>query len=86
MVDLTYNIERTFHLSHLPDGEYIVTISILDPAARVPRVRFANINYFNGGYTALGIVGVGQNSSAFNLSGFDDLATGRSLYYPPSNK
>ena len=76
-------LEHTFQISDIPDGQYIVAITILDPAGMVPAVRFANKNYFSGGYTPLGIVGKGNNPSEFKVQGFDDIAEDRSLYYLP---
>ena len=33
----------------LPNGEYIIALSVLDPAGMLPSLRFANENYFEGG-------------------------------------
>jgi Domain of unknown function (DUF4832) len=43
----------------LPDGKYIVALSILDPLGLTPSVRFAIKNYYNGGRHPLGMIGVG---------------------------
>ena len=45
---------------NLPDGKYILAIGILDPAGMKPSVRFANENYFEGGYHPVGYIGVGD--------------------------
>ncbi|MFA7018497.1 MAG: DUF4832 domain-containing protein [Sphaerochaetaceae bacterium] len=81
----TQSLEHTFRTYDIPDGQYIVAITILDPAGMVPAVRFANANYFSGGYTPLGIVGVGEKPLRFELTGFDDLASDCSLYYLPKS-
>jgi hypothetical protein len=77
-------IERSFPLpASLPSGRYILALSILDPAGAVPAARFAVVNYYNGGRTPLGPVGVGASPGTEELSGFDDLQADRSLYYLP---
>lgn len=40
-------------------GKYILAVGILDPAGMVPSIRFANENYFEGGYHPIGYVGIG---------------------------
>lgn len=76
-------IEHTFKVPPISEGEYIVALAILDPSGMVPSARFANKNYFNGGYTPLGVTAVGIRPRNFILSGFDDIAGDRSLYYLP---
>jgi hypothetical protein len=69
----TYRVSGSFDIpKELKDGEYILSVSILDPASMKPSVKFAVTNYYNGGRTALGIVGIGVNPSG-NLPAFDDL-------------
>jgi len=80
----TYTYEQTFEVPWLPDGEYLVALAILDPSGMTPAVRFANKNYFNGGYTPLGRIGIGRSLEDYSFNGFDDLAGDRSLYYLPS--
>jgi hypothetical protein len=73
----------------LPKGEYILAISILDPAGNVPSVRFAIMNYFMGGRHPIGKIGIGTTLSSFTLDEtiFDDLYFDKSLYYElPSGK
>ncbi len=79
----TQLLAHTFRTYDIPAGQYIVAITLLDPAGMVPSVRFANTNYFSGGYTPLGIVGIGERPSRFEVRGFDDLADDRSLFYLP---
>jgi hypothetical protein len=80
----TYTCEQTFEVPWLPDGEYLVGLAILDPSGMTPAVRFANKNYYNGGYTPLGRIGIGGDLEDYSFDGFDDLAGDRSLYYLPS--
>jgi hypothetical protein len=65
----------------LPPGEYVLALAVLDPAGFVPALRFANINYYNGGYTPLGIIGIGVEPARYELLSFDSLYNDRSLYY-----
>lgn len=76
----------------LPDslvkGEYILALSILDPAGNVPAVRFAINNYFRGGRHPIGKVGIGKTIDSYALKEaiFNDLYSDRSLYYEVSGK
>ncbi|MEO0852182.1 MAG: DUF4832 domain-containing protein, partial [Cyanobacteria bacterium J06648_11] len=67
----------------LPTGEYVVSVSILDPAGNQPAVRFATEQYWNGGRHPLGKIGVNTSVEDPELapSAFDDPATDRSLFY-----
>jgi hypothetical protein len=64
-------------------GEYILALSILDPAGNIPAVRFAITNYFKGGRHPIGKIGVNKTLSSFKLEEtmFDDLYSDRTLYY-----
>jgi hypothetical protein len=64
-------------------GEYILALSILDPAGDVPSVRFAVKNYFKGGRHPMGKIGIGKTVRKFELDEkmFDDLYKDRTLYY-----
>ncbi|MFK8015132.1 MAG: DUF4832 domain-containing protein [Gammaproteobacteria bacterium] len=44
----------------IPDGEYVLSIAILDPASMQPSLRFATSQYWNGGRHPLSRVGVGS--------------------------
>lgn len=44
----------------VPSGEYVLALSILDPAGNVPSVRFANRNYWTGGRYPIGVIGVNK--------------------------
>ena len=67
----------------LPNGEYILALSILDPAGNVPAVRFAIKNYFRGGRHPNGKIGINNyiDNPELDNKVFDDLFSDRSLYY-----
>jgi len=75
------SINQTFLLSGVPSGEYVLALSILDPAGNRPCARFAIKNYYNGGRHPIGKVGVNQMTESFALSGFDDIQSDKSLSY-----
>ena len=64
-------------------GEYIIALSILDPAGNLPCVRFNIQNYFKGGRHPMGKIGVGKKiqNTELNAAGFDDLYSDLSLHY-----
>lgn len=81
---VSHDIKEIFKLPRdLPAGDYIVALSILDPAGHLPCARFAIKNYFKGGRHPIGKIGVGQNvvSPELDSSIFDDLASDKSLHY-----
>lgn len=83
-----YEVAGSFRLpKNIASGNYILAISILDPAGNLPAVRFAITNYFNGGRHPIGIVGVGTNSPAYLLENvvFDDIKKDKSLHYLAEN-
>lgn len=68
---------------NLPDGEYVLSLSVLDPAGMQPSLRFATSHYWNGARHPLGIVSVGGDGGgvlADNFS-FDDPKADDSLSY-----
>lgn len=78
------NVRGAFDIPHdLPKGEYILALSILDPAGNVPAIRFATANYFQGGRHPIGRIGVGVRPSALGLDQktFDDLRADNTLFY-----
>lgn len=79
----TISVRGKFSFDNVPDGEYILALAILDPAGNRPSVRFANTNYMNGGYTALGYVGVGKKTAEpqIDTAVFDDIQSDKSLRY-----
>ena len=79
----TVNSESgTFNVS-LPDGEYVLSLSVLDPAGMQPSLRFVTSNYWNGGRHPVGIVSIGSSGGGLLPDGFsfDDPKTDDSLSY-----
>jgi len=74
-------INQTFLVANVPAGEYIVALAILDPAGNRPAARFAIKNYYNGGRHPIGKVGVNQTLDSFDVSGFDDIQSDKTLNY-----
>ena len=60
---------------------YVIAVSILDPSGYLPSLRFANENYYNGGITPLGIIGIGREPQYVSLAPFDSLNQDNSLKY-----
>ena len=67
----------------LPEGEYILSLAILDPGGQVPSVRFATKNYLEGGRHPVGIIaiGEGQGGALPETLRFDDPNADRTLRY-----
>jgi Domain of unknown function (DUF4832) len=77
----TYELKATFTPS-VAAGTYTLAVAILDPAASAPALRFANTNYYRGGRTPLGRVGVGLGTApAQDLGAFDALKPDDTLSY-----
>lgn len=55
-----YTVEGALSLPEsVAEGEYVLALSIVDPAGLRNAAVFMNAGYINGGYTALGMIGVG---------------------------
>jgi hypothetical protein len=68
----------------LKPGNYIVALALLDrEGGMVPSARFANKNYFRGGWHPLGFIGVGEapKEAALKNVKFDSPAFDDSLHY-----
>ncbi|MDZ7317053.1 MAG: DUF4832 domain-containing protein [candidate division KSB1 bacterium] len=67
----------------LKPGVYKLAIAVLDPAGRLPSLRFAIKNYAKGGRHPIGNIGFGVDLSQAELdpSTFDDPYTDKSLRY-----
>jgi hypothetical protein len=67
----------------VPEGTYILSLAILDPAGNLPSLRFATSNYLKGGRHPVGIVNIEKNQCSTLLSDFpfDDPASDNSLHY-----
>lgn len=76
-------VEKKFNVPILDNGNYIVALSINDPAGNLPSVRFANTSYLHGGYTALGYVSSGKRlkSAMIPTTRFVDVEKDTSLHY-----
>lgn len=62
-------------------GTYTLALSVNDPAGDLPSLRFANRNYYKGGWTPVGKVGIVEKAGDQNLGTFDRLETDNSLRY-----
>ncbi|MFD0670969.1 fibronectin type III domain-containing protein [Cohnella sp. GCM10027633] len=67
--------------SGLANGTYTLALAILDPSGWKPSVRFANANYYAGGRTPIGKVGIGGDPSDQNLGSFSSLKSDNTLTY-----
>lgn len=77
-----YTVSQAFALpSNVSAGVYTLALSINDPAGDAPSVRFANTNYYGGGWTVVGKVGIGQTPTSQNLGTFDGLKADTSMRY-----
>lgn len=67
----------------IPSGKYAIAISVLDPAGNLPSLRFAIMNYWNGGRHPMGYIGVGEDINEFKIAvnRFDDLQSDHTLHY-----
>lgn len=80
----TYNINQTISLGKaIPKGKYILALAVLDPAGMKPSLRFANENYFEGGYHPIGYIGVDESIDNVKLNPnlFFDIQSDKSLRY-----
>jgi hypothetical protein len=67
----------------IPDGTYILSLAILDPAGNSPGLRFATANYLKGGRHPIGMIDFGKKQ-CHRLPAdfpFDDPAEDISLHY-----
>jgi len=74
-------IEGKFNVADLSEGTYILALAVLDPAGNNPSLRFANSNYYKGGRTPIGKIGIGQEPEDQNLLPFDSLKDDHTLFY-----
>ena len=78
----SYTVSQAFALpANLNLGVYTLALSINDPAGDAPSLRFANRNYYGGGWTVVGKVGVGQTPTSQSLGTFDVLKTDNLIRY-----
>ncbi len=74
---------RSTFTADLPDGEYILSVAILDPGGNLPSLRFATANYLKGGRHPLGIIAVGDGRGGPLPADFrfDDPHSDKTLHY-----
>ncbi|TVR75169.1 MAG: DUF4832 domain-containing protein [Marinilabiliales bacterium] len=67
----------------IPEGTYVLSLAILDPAGNLPSLRFATANYLNGGRHPVGMVDFEKSLCHPLPAGFafDDPAADLSLHY-----
>jgi hypothetical protein len=77
-----YTITGSFSPA-VANGTYTLAVAVLDPSGNKPSLRFANANYYRGGRTALGKIGIGAAAADQNVAPFDGLRSDASLSYGP---
>lgn len=75
-------VEEKFPVN-IPNGKYILSLAILDPAGNLPSVRFATANYINGGRHPLALINFDtQTIEELPIDFiFDDPFNDKSQYY-----
>lgn len=77
-----YSVSAQFAIPQdLARGIYVLALCICDPAGMLPSLRFANVNYYRGGWTPIGKVGILEEAGDSALGPFDSLADDHSLHY-----
>ncbi|MBN1560683.1 DUF4832 domain-containing protein [candidate division KSB1 bacterium] len=78
-----FSAHGTFVLdADLPVGQYKLALAVLDPAGRLPSLRFAIKNYLAGGRHPIGYIGVGMDAQAeLDTTLFADPYRDKSLRY-----
>ena len=79
-----YNIEKEITLdTDLPEQEYVIAVSVLDPAGMEPSLRFAVQNYFIGGRHPMGYIGIGKDLENYEIpeTDFREMKDDRTLKY-----
>jgi hypothetical protein len=78
------HVEESLTLdTNLDTGDYIISISVLDPAGMLPSLRFAIQNYFEGGRHPMGHIGVDTEPVYYEVKSgeFTDMRLDRTLKY-----
>jgi hypothetical protein len=79
-----YQIEKEITLDiDLPEQEYVIAVSVLDPAGMEPSLRFAVQNYFTGGRHPMGYIGINKELQNYEIpeADFRDMKEDRTLKY-----
>jgi hypothetical protein len=79
-------VTNKFKVSGLSEGTYVLALAVLDPAGNNPSLRFANSNYYTGGRTPIGKIGIGQEPEDQELLPFDRLKEDKTLFYKIEKK
>ena len=77
-------MEETITLdTDLEAGNYIISVAVLDPAGMLPSLRFAAVNYFEGGRHPMGYIGVNSTPENFEIANdeFFDIQSDKTLHY-----
>ena len=80
----TFTASGTFKVSQdLSPATYKLALAVLDPAGRLPSLRFAIKNYAEGGRHPIGYIGFGADidQAEIDSTSFDDPFSDKSLYY-----
>ena len=80
----TYHIRKNISIDvPIAKGKYILALTVLDPAGMQPSLRFANENYFEGGYHPMGYIGIDESVTETRLNPdlFFDIQSDKSLKY-----
>ena len=80
----TYHIRKNISIdAPIAKGKYILALTVLDPAGMQPSLRFANENYFEGGYHPMGYIGIDESvaDTRLNPDLFFDIQSDKSLKY-----
>lgn len=80
-----YDVNKTISLDGIEPGRYILAMAVLDPAGMMPSLRFANENYFEGGYHPMGYVSVDcdpvKGDTRLDSTEFFDINSDKTLKY-----
>lgn len=79
-----YQIEKEITLdTDLPEQEYVIAVSVLDPAGMEPSLRFAIENYFIGGRHPMGYIGINKELENYEIPAneFRSMKDDRTLKY-----
>jgi hypothetical protein len=79
----SFQVEGTFNIRDVSTGRYILALAVLDPAGRLPSLRFAVKNYLKGGRHPVGYIGVESDIQFPTLesTSFDDPYMDKTLKY-----
>ena len=79
-----YHVQENIPIdASIAKGKYILALTVLDPAGMQPSLRFANENYFEGGYHPMGYIGINEpiDDTRLDPNSFFDIQSDKSLKY-----